>query len=233
MGYKLRSMGLAFVAICAFCAVSAGVAQGAPHWTVDTSNPFTGQEAVSATTTLTPRVAGESPATASLTVPGLGITLTGTGFSTQNGVIEQTYKSSATSFSITGITVSGAAGCRVRNVGGTFGTLKSEAFTGELSAVGSEADILLTPVGTNFVTVEIGKVEGKTCAVSGTYPITGVLAADVPIGTMNTTFEKTSNEAIQKASGKVLTFGSKPAYVDITFDESLVSGKTWGVALTP
>jgi hypothetical protein len=233
MSNKLRLIGLAIAAVSAFGAVSAGAAQAAPHWTVETSNPFTGEEKLAETVALTPRVAGESPPTTELTIPSLGISYNSTGLSVQGGAINGTNKLSATSLSFTGVTVTNAAGCRVRNAGGTFGTIKTEPLKAELSTIGTATYLLLTPVGTNFVTIEVTKAEGKTCAISGSYATSGTFALQVQTETMNGSEELTSNEAAQKASGKEVRFASKPLYFDATIDLSLASGKKWGVALTP
>ncbi len=233
MAGKLKLICLTIVAVCAFGAVSAGAAQATPHWTVESSNPFTGEEKLAETVTLTPRVAGESPPTIELTIPAIGTTYNSTGLTIQGGVIKGTNKLSAASMTFTGVTITKAPGCRVRNAGGTFGTVKTATVKGELGTIGSATYLLLSPAESNFVVLEVSASEGKTCPLSGTYVGIGTIALQVQTETMNTTEEMTGNQAVQEASGQIFSVGNKPMFFDATLDFSLATAKKWGVALTP
>ena len=58
-----------------------------------------------------------------------------------------------------------AAGCRVRNVGGTFGTINTSAVNATLETKSGHTYALFTPnPGPYFVEIEIAKVEGKPAA---------------------------------------------------------------------
>jgi hypothetical protein len=226
---RLRSLCLTVAAICAVGAVAVDAAQAAPHWRVEAINPFTGEEKLAETVTLTPRVAGESPASLEMTIPGFGITYNATGLSVQGGLIQKSNQFSASSFTITGITITKATGCRVRSVGGTFGTVKSKAVNGELKTIGSATYLALSPAGTDFGEVEVAKVEGKSCAFSGTSVYRGTILIQVQTETVNTAEELTSDNT----NPTEFFYLNKPIYIDATVDSSLVSGKKWGVALTP
>ena len=102
-------------------AISAGAAQAA-NWTVGTENPIAKSYNIKPAATVT-TPAGFSSAVIELTVPGLGITLSSTGLTVNGGEITPTASGKASSLSFTGATETEAAGCRVGNVCGTFGTI--------------------------------------------------------------------------------------------------------------
>jgi hypothetical protein len=237
MSKKLKAMGLALVALCAFGAVSAGAAQAAaPHWRTATSDPLNGTKNIREVVTLLPRVTGESPVSTELPLPPLGI-LHGTGLKviggkiTGNGTIAGSNTGSATSLSFTGVTVTTAPGCGVKNVGGANGTINTSAVNAELSGE-SPTYALFKPSGTTvFVEIEIfKKSETETCAVSGKYKVEGTAALQIlNPNKMEEYVEAESTEAIQKASGQSLTFGKKPTYLDAKGRIFLNPTELWGV----
>jgi hypothetical protein len=237
MSKKLKAMGLALVALCAFGAVSAGAAQAAaPHWTVGTSDPLNGTKNIREVVTLLPRVTGESPVSGEVTVPGLGLTINFTSLKVMsgkiigNGTISGSNNGSAVALSFAGATVTTAPGCVVKNVGGANGTINTSAVNAELSGE-SPTYALFTPSGTTvFVEIEISKAsETKSCAAAGKYKVEGTAAVQMQTNTMEEYVNGESNEAIQKASGQSLTFGKKPAYLDLNDRVYLALGELAGI----
>jgi hypothetical protein len=225
MSKKLKVLGLALIVVCAFGAVSAS-AQAAPKFTV--SGVTSGTEKIAETATPT--------GTLTLTVPGL-LRLTCTTLKIKDGTIKVgTDENSAESLIFGGCSVDGPSGealpgCTVKNVGGTAGTIATSSLTSTLVNVGEEGYITFKPTGTNFVEI---RVEGSPCAPEGTYKVTGTAATTIESpkpGVLQTTASIVASEAVQKAAGDKLLFGTREAFLDATVGLHLESDKNWGFDL--
>jgi hypothetical protein len=227
---KLKHIGIAVCAICAFMAVSAGAAQAVPNFTytnaagkaiIPTAAEAIGIEAANPTATAT-----------ELEVPGL-YTLKGTGVTVKGGVITGEGTGTLKSLSLTGFTVSGLTNCLVRGSGDTAGTITTAPLLVTLKTIGTIAYATFEPEsGTTFVTMIIEAAAGKSCPLSGSYPITGSLLATLPASgvhatTQSVTFTKADEVANEPTDG-ILLKGSK-AYLIGPIPLKLSNDRPWGV----
>jgi hypothetical protein len=229
MSQKFKALGLALVVVCAFGVVSAAGAQAA-NWTVG-GKAITSSQAIAETALLTKVNPEEKQASSTLTVPKLGITLTCTSLKVTGGQITPTNTGSATGLDFAGCIVASAPNvCQVHSVGAAVGSINTLSLAAELKTVtGKGTFAVFKPTGATFVEIVIEKIPTKTCAVSGTYAVTGSAALKVATGTSATFLEGTANEEIQTAAGVELLFGSKPAVLDAKVDLALASDANWGV----
>jgi hypothetical protein len=205
MSRKFKSIGLALMVVCAVGAVSAGAAQAAPSWTIG-STGFTGTETVS----VTPKTS------LLLTVPAVGLTISCTGLSAPGAEISGGNIDRVTSLKFTSCTVPGSPGCEVLNLHGTGGTIETPGVESELVTVGGVVYDIFTPAEPpTIVTIVVRKTGMGSCALAtgaAGAQVRGTVGASVANGA--TGLLGASSEAIQMASGRGLTFGSNPAYLD-------------------
>jgi hypothetical protein len=228
MSRKIKTIGLAFLVVCAFGAVAAAAAQAEPVWTVNGAGITTNQ-AVSSTVTLT-KFGSETTPSLSLTVPGLGITITCTGASLDSAVLIPPSSDTVKSITLSGCIVVGATTkCQVKDsVVGVPGEIHTNALNTTLKKIGTKYYDIYSAETSPFLTIVIEKKTGQTCSVSGTFEVKGTTASTV--GPEAVTQEGESSEAVSTATGTELTFGGKKAILDAKADLTLVSGSKWGVS---
>jgi hypothetical protein len=226
MSRKLKVIGLSLVAVCALGAASASAQVS--QFTVSS-----GSGAIATSTAVT-------STNLELTVTGL-LNLTCTGLNVEGGsVTSGTDAGSATSLSFTGCSVDSTkgvaqTGCVVKNTGGTAGTIATGGLTATLVKIGTAGYVTFAPTGTEFVNITISAASGKTCALSGAYPVTGqalVKIVSPANGVLATNVELESSQAIQETGGADhLKFEGRESFLDGKVDLHLASDLNWGYDL--
>jgi hypothetical protein len=235
MTRKLKVIGLALMAVCAFAAVSAGAAQAAPQWKIEgTTLPVGTTQEVEISAVTTPFT---------LEVVGLGINLKCTNIDGK-GTINNVTTSGVTTGEdaipagvvFTGCEVENApAKCQVDStsstgVTGAIGTITTEPVTTKLKTVAGEVyDVFSPPASGVFARIMISAKEGQSCAVSGNYEVKGTAAQT--LGSEAIELSSTFSAATATAAGTALTFGGKAATLTGVADFKLIKtnvGKKWG-----
>ena len=227
MSKKLKVLGLALMAVCAFGAVSAVGAQAAPVFTVNGIS--SGNEALASTVTPTPAGADYT-----LVVPNL-LKVTCKKAEIDNGHIT-VGTDEGTIESITFFE------CEVLQPNGEKTTCKVQGGTpaknGEIHTLPVRVTLSTGPAGQHYVTfledppstlfVELKITE---CGLEGKTKITGTaVGAVLSSETLATNQEIEASEAIQNASGKSLLIGARKMFLIGKFDIHLASDRNWGVS---
>jgi hypothetical protein len=233
MSKKLRIIGLAMCAVCAFMAVSAGAAQAVPNFTYTNT---AGKAVIpTAAEALGIEVANKTAAS-ELEVPGL-LNLKGTSIAISGGVITGEKTATVKSISFSGVTVSSLpANCQAKGttVADPVGTITTAPLTAELVTIGSIAYATFKPEEEKFVTVKVEALagSGKTCPVSGNYPITGSVLATLPASGVHSTIQSlvfTTEDEKLKEPTDGLKFGTSAAYLITAPELKLSNDRPWGV----
>jgi hypothetical protein len=224
MSKKLKFLGLALMAVCAFSVVSAAGAQAAgPVFTVN--GVTSGNESLSSAVTVTSTsVAFKVPNLWSIACKKLeldeGIIKVGTN--------EGTVKS-ITFFECEVLDKNGAATtCKVQ--GGT------PAKNGEIHTKPVKLTLSTGPAKEHLLTIEpeeeiYFELNVTECSLEGKMKLKGVITAKALGGeTLTATQELESSEAIQNASGKELLYGTRKMFLIGKVDTKLTSGRTWDVS---
>jgi hypothetical protein len=230
---KLKLVGIAVCAICAFMAVSAGAAHAVPNFTYTNT---AGKAVIpAAAETIGIEVVNGSTTPSELEVPGL-LNLTGTGVAITGGVITGEKTATIKSLQLTGYTVSTApSNCQIKGTTNPdpVGTISTGPISVELVTIGSTAYATFKPdSGTVFVNINISAKTGKSCPLSGTYPVTGSILATVPASGVHATtqslgFTTADEKANEPTDG--LRFGTSSKYVISTVGLKLSNDRPWGV----
>jgi hypothetical protein len=260
MTKKLRLVGLAVVAVCAFGAISAGAAQAdTAHWTVN-------ETTLGSAATETVKVAETNEAF--LLKSASGIEIKCTSVATTGGKIFETNKDSVEELTFSGCTVAEAPlACQVDSTESpekgtsSFGTIKTAKTKEGETIKGLDTNLVVktsaatppvasvydiyTPTAKDtsgnlvFAYLMIAPQTGKSCPVSGNYEVTGTAAGQVPVS--NSPSEETVNQlntfspTTATEAGAALKLGTSAA--TLTGKASLAltganAGKRWGVEVT-
>lgn len=237
MNRSLKVTGVTVLAVFALCAVAvASASANTPRYKVAKAYLGSG---------VTETINGSS-SSAKLAAPKLGLNLNSTGCTTTGKIVGSAAGSPGTNKEITltcvGVTVEGAATCKVHSPGQAAGTVKTNLLSSELvwlASTGNAAGdrFFPTTAGGAFVEIII-----ESCAAAGTYPVKGESIGQVlPVATEATTgslvFPTTAvtkywtgdePNRVEHTSGG-LTLGGQAATFSSTFSVSLASGKAFGV----
>jgi hypothetical protein len=226
MGSSYGKAGLALVVAFLFWSASASSSAFAtPDWRVG-GVELTGSQAVS-------EVVSVKSSAVVLTVPAF-LRLSCSGEKVKEALITGPKKGSMSAMVLSGCSVLTSTGattkCTVRNVGGTAGTISSSPLDWELSTQGGQLfDTTVAHLPPIIIRVVIEAMAGSSCALSGTFEVSGSVAFQPASGTNAVELAYEASEAIQKAGGRVLKFGTREAILDTQVTFKLESGKTWGV----
>ena len=237
MSKKLKIVGLAVFAVCAFMAVSAsGASAIPPNWTVETTGgtvsiPSAGS---SIGCELMPT---STEATSTLEVPGL-LTLSGKGLHVEGCALTGPETDTVKKITFTNVVV-GNVNCQVRGLtnGDAIGTISTVPLASKLVRIGTITYDTFTPEAeTNglFVEIEVTPKSGVSCPVSGKYKIKGSVNATVPasgtLATERTLIFNKPDEEVTKASDK-LTFGpgAVESFLTVTAALRQTNDLKWGV----
>jgi len=196
---KFKVLFITCMAVLGIAALPAMAQAASPEWYVNGAK-LTGSENVKT-----------SGSNMKLEIEGVATikcsTMTGTGLITAP-------RSDSGSISFTGCEVVGLSSvCSVHGVGNAVGTITPGALATELKLVAPSTvyDVFKPASGTTFVEIVI---EGASCSVANTYPITGEVAGlGEPLGTEKVEQPLTFSKAISTAAGTALKAGKKNAYM--------------------
>jgi hypothetical protein len=237
MSRKLKIVGMALFAMCAFTAVSASAALAAPNFTVTTEGGKVSTPGAGANLPLTLTKVTVAP---TLEVPGV-LSLLGSGVTVEEAKITGEKTDTVKKITFTGVVVEGLEKkCVVRGVTSAdpVGSISTVPLATELVTLGSPAiayDTFKPEEGTLFVKIKVEAASKEvSCAVSGEYPINGTINGTVPAtGVLATeqplTFTK-ADEQLNKLTDK-LTFGegAVESFLTTTVDLRQENDLAWGV----
>jgi hypothetical protein len=237
MSRKLKIVGMALFATCAFMAVSASAALAAPNFTVETEG---GKVSIPGTGANLPLELTKVTVAPTLEIPGL-FSFLGIGVSLTEAKIIGEKTDTVNRLTFTGVQLEGLEKkCVVKGLtnGDPIGTISTVPLSTELVTLGNPSiayDTFKPESGTLFVKIKVEPPSKESgCAVSGEYPIngsingtvpaTGVLATEQPL-----TFTK-ADEQLNKGTDK-LTFGegAVEAFLNTTVDLKQKDDLKWGV----
>lgn len=221
MSGKIKTIGLALIAVCAFGAVSAGASQAAaPNWKITGLN-FTGTETIKAV----------NVGVLKLTVPAIGLTIECQKLAAPGTEIFGENKSSAGSLTFSECIVPGLPDCDLYSFSNPIGTIETVAVKSELKTVGGLVYDIVTPAfGSGFVSILVQNT--STCPLPAILKLSGSLALLKPSLGETVGLASTASEPIQKASGATLVLGANPAYLDGALNSTLAGvhiGTPWGL----
>lgn len=225
-----RKFGMFFLAVIAISAIAASSASAGNFVESGSAayiGPSPGTKLVGSKVLKTEVVAG-TKMTLSTTVAGTPIKTEATGYNCLGCTIENSGTNAVGhgSLEATGVKVVEPSNCED---GPTIVSKKVTAVLGMKKGSSTIATIRFAPTeGTTFETAEL---KGATCAIAGTYKVTGSVYAEVVnfTGVFAKTQRLKFSPAIQTDAGEEgsLRFGANPAFVTAEAQGSLEGGVEW------